>query len=97
MSTVKSAEKVLKVLKALRGHSLQGLSNQELSRQLNESPSQIYRALQTLIAEGLVKKEENDLYTLGTAIVQIAKAHDSEIERAKARIAEIEQRTSVIY
>lgn len=97
MSTVKSAEKVLKVLKALRGHSLQGVSNQELSRKLNESPSQIYRALQTLIAEGLVKKEENDLYTLGTAIVQIAKAHDSEIERAKARIAEIEQRTRVIY
>ncbi|TCM61891.1 IclR-like helix-turn-helix domain-containing protein [Acinetobacter calcoaceticus] len=97
MSTVKSAGKVLKVLKALRGHSLQGVSNQELSISLDESPSQIYRALQTLIAEGLVKKEENDLYTLGSALVQIAKAHDNEIERAKARIAEIEQRTSVNY
>ena len=97
MSTVKSAEKVLKVLKALRGHSLQGVTNQELAKRLGESPAQTYRALQTLMAEGLVKKDENDLYTLGTALVQIAKAHDSEMERAKARIAEYEQRTSVNY
>lgn len=95
MSTVKSAEKVLKVLKALRGHSLQGVSNQDLAKQLNESPAQIHRQLQTLISEGLAKQEEDGSFTLGTAIVQIAKAHDTEMERAKARIAEIEQRTRV--
>ncbi len=97
MSTVKSAEKVLKVLKALRGHSLQGVSNQDLAKQLSESPAQIHRALQTLIAEGLAKQEENGHFTLGTAVVQIAKAHDSEMQRAKDRIAEIEQRTRVVY
>ena len=95
--TVKSAEKVLKVLKALRGYSLQGVSNRELAIKLDESPSQITRALQTLVSEGLAKKNENDLYTLGTAVVQIAKAHESEMERAKARIAEIEQRTRVVF
>lgn len=97
MSTVKGAEKVLKVLKALRGHSLQGISNRDLAEKLDESPSQITRALQTLVSEGLAKKDENDLYTLGTSVVQIAKSHLAEIERAKARIAEIEQRTSVNY
>lgn len=95
--TVKSAEKVLKVLKALRGHGLQGASNRELAKALDESPSQITRALQTLVAEGFAKKDENDLYTLGTSIIQIAKTHFAEVERAKARIAEIEQRTSVTY
>lgn len=95
--SIKSAEKVLKVLKALRGHSLQGASNRELAESLGESPSQITRALQTLVAEGLAKKDENDLYTLGTSILQIAKSHFAEVERAKARIAEIEQRTSVSY
>ena len=64
MSVIKSAEKVLKVLKALRGHSLQGISNQDLAQQLNESPAQIHRALQTLIAEGLARQEENGLFTL---------------------------------
>lgn len=97
MSTVKSAEKVLKVLKALRGYSLQGISNRDLAEKLDESPSQITRALQTLVSEGLAKKDENDLYTLGTSVVQIAKSHLAEVERAKARIAEIEQRTSVNY
>ena len=95
--TVKSAEKVLKVLKALRGYSLQGVSNRELAIKLDESPSQITRALQTLVSEGLAKRNENDLYTLGTAVVQIAKAHESEMERAKARIEEIEQRTRVVF
>lgn len=95
--TVKSAEKVLKVLKALRGYSLQGVSNRELATKLDESPSQITRALQTLVSEGLAKKDENDLYTLGGAVVQIAKSHFEEVERAKARIAEIEQRTNVSY
>ena len=94
MSTVKSAEKVLNVLKALSGHSLQGVSNQDLAEKLGESPAQIHRQLQTLIAAGLAKQEENGLFTLGTAMVKIAKIHLTEIERAKARIAEIEQRTS---
>lgn len=97
MSTVKGAEKVLKVLKALRGYSLHGISNRDLAEKLDESPSQITRALQTLVSEGLAKKDENDLYTLGTSVVQIAKSHLAEVERAKARIAEIEQRTSVNY
>lgn len=96
MSTVKSAEKVLKVLKALRGYSLQGISNQDLAKQLNESPSQIYRALQTLIAAGFAKQEDNGLYSIGNSMIQIAKSHYEEIQRAEARIAEIKQRTSVI-
>ena len=95
--TIKAAEKVLKVFKALRGYSLQGISNRDLAEKLNESPSQITRALQTLVSEGLAKKDENDLYTLGTSVVQIAKQHLVEVERAKARIAEIEQRTDVRY
>ncbi len=97
MSTVKSAEKVLKVLKALRGHSLKGVSNQDLAKQLDESPSQIYRALQTLIAEGLAKQEEDGTFTLSAALIQMAKAHATEVDRAKARIAEFEQRTNVTF
>ncbi|MFV5413877.1 helix-turn-helix domain-containing protein [Acinetobacter baumannii] len=91
----KSASKVLKVLKALRGHSLKGATNQELANQLNESPSTITRALQTLVKEGLAKLEQDGSYTMGTAFVQIAKSHNAEIERAKARIEEVEKRTAI--
>ncbi len=96
MSTVKSAGKVLRVIKALHGHSLTGVSIKELSEKLGEPASQVHRALQTLIAEGFAKQELNGLYTIGTAMVQIAKAHDAEIQRAEARIAEIKQRTSIV-
>ncbi|MDP7811615.1 helix-turn-helix domain-containing protein [Acinetobacter pittii] len=98
MSAVnKSASKVLKVLKALRGHSLKGATNQELANQLNESPSTITRALQTLVNEGLAMQEQDGSYTLGTAVVQMAKAHNTEIERAKARIEEVEKRTAITW
>ncbi|MBQ5174094.1 IclR family transcriptional regulator [Acinetobacter pittii] len=98
MTTVnKSASKVLKVLKALRGHSLKGATNQELANQLNESPSTITRALQTLVNEGLAMQEQDGSYTLGTAVVQMAKAHNTEIERAKARIEEVEKRTAITW
>lgn len=98
MSAVnKSASKVLKVLKALRGHSLKGATNQQLANQLNESPSTITRALQTLVNEGLAMQEQDGSYTLGTAVVQMAKAHNTEIERAKARIEEVEKRTAITW
>lgn len=97
MSTVKSASKVLKVLKAMRGHSLSGVTNQKLSQQLGEPPATITRALQTLVEEGLAKQEDDGTYTLSAAFVQMAKAHATEVDRAKARIAEFEQRTDVRF
>ncbi|MCU4481243.1 helix-turn-helix domain-containing protein [Acinetobacter ursingii] len=92
----KSAAKVLKVLKAMRGNSLQGITNQKLCNHLNESPANITRALQTLAEEGLVQQEEDGTYRLSAAMVQMAKSHLQEVERAKARISEFEQRTNVI-
>ena len=94
--SIKSAEKVLKVLKALQGHSLKGISNKEIAQQLGEAESQVSRALQTLCEQGFAVKGDDGLYTIGTTLVRFAKAHVNEVERAKARIAEVEQRTSVI-
>lgn len=91
--TIKSAEKVLVVLKALRGHSLTGVSLSQLATKLNETPSQVHRALQTLINQNFVRKDEHDLYYLSTAFISIAKAHDKELQLAQARIDEIKHLT----
>ncbi len=88
MSTVKSGEKVLKVLKALRGHSLKGIKLNDLAKLLKESPSQIYRALQTLISEGFAQQLDDGSYALGNGLVSIAHAHADEIDRAQGRITE---------
>ena len=87
-----SGARVLRVLKALRGHTLTGLANGELAKALSESPSSVNRALNTLIAEGLAVKLDTGRFALGIAALQIAQAHAEEMSRAQGRINEINQR-----
>ncbi|MDS7929602.1 helix-turn-helix domain-containing protein [Acinetobacter sp. V102_4] len=95
MTTVnKSASKVLKVLKALRGHSLKGVTISDLAKKLEESPSQVYRYLQTLINEGLASQMDDGSYALGREMVAIAHTHSEEISRAQAHITEHIQRVT---
>ncbi|ENV33944.1 helix-turn-helix domain-containing protein [Acinetobacter gerneri] len=93
-STVKSGGKILKVLKALKGHSLKGVAISELAKRLEESPSQIYRALQTLVSEGLASQLDDGSYVLGREMVAIAHVHSDEIDRAQGHISEHVQRVS---
>lgn len=90
--TTDSGAKVLKVLMALRGHSLTGLSNGQLAKALSESPSTINRCLNTLIEVGLATKLDSGLFAHSVMMLQIATAHANEMSRAMVRIDEINQR-----
>lgn len=92
--TSDSGARVLRVLKALRGHSLTGLSNGELAKGLGESPSAINRCLNTLIAEGLATKLDTGRFAHSVAMLQIAVAHSNEVAGAQNRIDELKQRVS---
>ena len=89
-----SAARTLRVLKALRGHALNGVSNSELARALNESPATIHRCLNTLITEGLAAQLDSGRYAPGVALLQIAQAHADEMSRAQRRIDELDRRVS---
>ncbi|MBZ9610780.1 helix-turn-helix domain-containing protein [Rheinheimera maricola] len=89
-----SGLKVLKVLKALSGHSLTGLSNSELASGLNESPATVNRCLNTLIEAGLAIQLDNKRYAHGVAMLQLAQGHATEISRATNRINELNQRVA---
>lgn len=95
--TVKSAEKVLKVLYALRGQYIFGLSNKQLSESLNETPSSITRALQTLEADGWAEKRENGNYAPSMKAVRFSTACKEEHDRTEARLAEYKQRLATQY
>lgn len=97
MSTVKSAEKVLKVLFALRGHYIFGLSNKQLAENLNEPPSSITRALQTLQADGWAEKRDNGNYAPSMKAVRFSMACKEEHDRVQARVAEYKQRLETQY
>ena len=92
MSTIKSAEKVLKVLFALRGNYIFGLSNKQLAESLNETPTSITRSLQTLEANGWAEKRDNGNYAPSTKAVRFSTACKEEYDRVQARIAEYKQR-----
>lgn len=93
-ATVKSGGKILKVLKALKGRSLKGATVSDLARELDEGSSQVYRALQTLVAEGLASQMDDGSYALGREMIAIARCHSDEIDRAQAHISEHIQRVS---
>ena len=91
-NTSSSGTRILRVLKALRGHALNGVSNGELESALGESPANINRELNTLIEEGLALKLDNGRFAPGVQLLQIAMAHSAEMARAQDRINEINQR-----
>ncbi|MFA7269851.1 MAG: helix-turn-helix domain-containing protein [Sterolibacterium sp.] len=90
--TATSAEKVLRCMVALKGHTLSGLSNQELSRMTGFDPSSVTRYMQTLIEVGLVTKLDNGRFAHSVTLLQIAFAHAEHVERTQNRISEINQR-----
>jgi DNA-binding IclR family transcriptional regulator len=90
--TTDSGAKVLKVLIALRGHSLTGLSNGELAKALTEAPSTINRCLNTLIVVGLAVKLDSGRYAHSVMMLQIATAYSNEMNCAQGRINELQQR-----
>lgn len=92
MSEITSARKVLRVFKALKGHTLNGVSNAALAKGLGMSASLVSRAVDTLIAEGLAQRLDNGNYALSAAAIGIAVAHAEEMASASARINEISQR-----
>jgi DNA-binding IclR family transcriptional regulator len=90
--TVSAAARVLRVLKALKGHTVTGLSNTELAQLAHDSPSNITRAMQTLIEEGLAVKLDNGRFAHSVGMLQIAQAHAEHMVRLTDRMQEINQR-----
>lgn len=90
--TTDSGAKVLRVLIALRGHALNGLSNGELAKALGEQPSTINRCLNTLIEAGLAVKLDSGRYAHSVMLLQIATAYANEMDRAQSKISELTQR-----
>lgn len=92
MAKLSSAQRALRVLVTLKGHTMDGLSNSEIAKALDESAVNISRALAVLVEEGLVKQLDNGRYGPHIRLLQIAQAHANEMDRASRTIDEINQR-----
>ncbi|MEG2663539.1 MAG: helix-turn-helix domain-containing protein [Hafnia sp.] len=87
-----SIKRAMRVMKALKGHSLSGISNGELAKALNESPANITRTLNTLVDEGMAQKLDSGRYAPGMQLLQIAQSFSNEMANTQTRIAEMSQR-----
>lgn len=88
-----AVERTLEILRVLKGHSLNGLSNREIADALSETPVNISRATAELVRTGFAVQLENGRYAPSIELAQIALAHLNELEHAEKRIQEIKQRT----
>lgn len=80
------------MLKAMKGHYREGLSNKVLAALINDSPANISRTLPFLLEEGMIEQRPNGHYALGEQVIQIALAFLDETERAQIKMAEKRQR-----
>lgn len=89
-----SVSRALRVLKALRGHTLNGLSNVELAKALDESPANITRYMDSLIEAGFATRLDSGRFAPSIGFLQYAMATAEELQRGTARINEIQARIS---
>ncbi len=92
MSSATALHKGLRVLKALRGHTLTGISNQQLTQATGLSASAVTRAMQALIDEGLAEKREDGRFSLSVAMLRMANMHQTEMAQMRDRLDEIDRR-----
>ncbi|ECP1315043.1 IclR family transcriptional regulator [Salmonella enterica] len=90
-SSSTTAKRAIRVMKVLKGHSLNGLSNKEIAKALNDSPTNITRALNELVSEGMAQRLESGRYAPGMQLLYIAQAFSNEMAAGQARIAELNQ------
>jgi DNA-binding IclR family transcriptional regulator len=88
-------QRLMKVLRALAGNELMGLAPSELAREVKGSASQITRDLANLKHMGWAEQlPDTARWRLGPELIQISLRHSLGMNRARARLEEVEIRYS---
>lgn len=85
-------QRILMVMLALAGHEIEGVTPSELAKGLGVPAPNISRDLRNLRLAGLAEKLETGRWKLSPKLVQIATAYSSNLQRARNRLNEIENR-----
>ena len=90
-----AVDRALRVIEALSGNAVNGMSPGDIARSAKATPAQVTRLLAQLIRRGVVETSRTEgRYRLGPAIVQLARAHEIDLARAERELAEMRQRYS---
>ncbi|WP_419853004.1 helix-turn-helix domain-containing protein [Actinobacillus pleuropneumoniae] len=87
-----TTQRALRILKALKGRSLTGLTNKELCEAIGETPVNVTRAIAFLESEGFVQRLDTGAYALSVQCLQIAVTYYREMQKQREHIDFIDQR-----
>lgn len=84
------------VVFALQGHSFEGVRLKQLAEAVRESATTTLRTLEVLADEGIAERipGRDEFWRLSPRLIQLARAHEQEMARVRARLDETEQRYS---
>ena len=94
VKTRQSGRRLLRILWVLQGHTVEGLRLKQVALAMKAPTPTVYRDLETLADEGLAERipGREEFWRLTPKLVQLARAHDAELQRERARLDEIDQR-----
>lgn len=78
----------------LQGHTFEGLRLKQVADHVKTSSAIVLRDLETLADEGVAERIPGraEFWRLSPKLIQLARAHDQEMVRLRARVDEIDQR-----
>ncbi|TNG91326.1 IclR family transcriptional regulator [Pasteurellaceae bacterium USgator11] len=85
-------KRALRIMKALKGRTIEGLTLTALSKAIDDSPVNTLRAINALIDEGFMQKLDSGNYALSYHILQIAIEYGREMDKAYSRLDQIKHR-----
>jgi DNA-binding IclR family transcriptional regulator len=88
------ARRALALLWALQGHAFDGLRLKQVAEALKVAPPMALRDLELLAEEGVAERipGREECWRLTPKLIQLARAHDDELRRVRARVDDIDRR-----
>lgn len=88
-------QRLMRLIHTLKGHEIEGMTPGDIAKHNKCSPSQVTRDLANLKHFGYAEQIPiTNRWRLGPAVVQIAMAHMTALDRAERRLDEIKNRFS---
>lgn len=84
--------RALAILKVMKGRTILGLSLSQIAEQIGTSSVNTLRVLDVLVEQGFMQKLDTGNYALSTHFMQIAVEYQREMQKARERLEQLEQR-----
>lgn len=89
-----SARRAIRAIWVLQGHTFNGLRLKQITEALETTAATALRDLEMLADEGVAERipGREDFWRLTPKLIQLARAHDTEMQRQRDAVDEFDQR-----